>query len=131
MPEATRSITPLALASDRILNTLSRTSGAFDLDSITTKPARSAAATAASASGNQHAARLRQAVEQAGEGEGGDAREEEPLAPDEVTGAPAEQQEAAEHERVGVHDPLEAAGGEVEVLLDRRQRDVHDGRVEN
>ena len=57
--------------------------------------------------------------------------EEEALAPEQVAGAAAEQQEAAEDERVGVDDPLEVRLGQAEVFLDRRQRDVHDGRVEH
>ena len=50
---------------------------------------------------------------------------------DQVGHAPAEQQEAAEHQRVAVDDPLQRGVGDVEVGLDRRQRDVHDGRVED
>src|SRR6266852_2234112 len=46
-----------------------------------------------------------------------------------VTRAAAEQQETAEDERVGVHDPLEVRLGHVQVDLDRGERDVHDGRV--
>ena len=57
--------------------------------------------------------------------------EEQPLAPEQVAGAAAEQQEAAEDERVGVDDPLEVRLREAEVFLDRRQRDVHDRRVED
>ena len=45
--------------------------------------------------------------EQRRDREDDDADEEDPLAPDEVARAPAEQQEAAERERVGVHDPLQ------------------------
>ena len=53
------------------------------------------------------------------------------LRPGQVARAPAEEQEAAEHQRVGVDDPLQVRVGHVEVLLDRRQRDVHDRRVED
>ena len=53
------------------------------------------------------------------------------LRPEEVAGAAAEQQEAAEDERVGVDDPLQVGVGDAEVGLDRRQRDVHDRRVED
>ena len=60
-----------------------------------------------------------------------EAGEEHALAPDQVAGAPAEQEEAAEEQRVGVDDPLQARLGEAEVGLDRRQRDVHDRRVED
>ena len=43
----------------------------------------------------------------------------------------AEQQQAAERERVGGDDPLAVAVGEVQRLLRGRQRDVHDRRVED
>ncbi len=75
--------------------------------------------------------RGREAVEQRRDGEDDHADDEQALAPDEVGGAAAEQQEAAEGERVCVHDPLQRAGREVEVLLDRGQRHVHDGRVQH
>ena len=57
--------------------------------------------------------------------------EEDPLAADQVAGATAEQQEPAEQQRVRVDDPLEARLGEPELRLDRRERDVHDRRVED
>ena len=57
--------------------------------------------------------------------------EEHPLAADQVAGATAEQQEPAEQERVRVDDPLEARLGDPELRLDRRERDVHDRRVED
>src|SRR5262249_13840580 len=74
---------------------------------------------------------LRERTEGGGRGEEDDAHQEDPLAPDQVTGAAAEEEEAAERERVGVDDPLQIGLGEVQVLLDRRQRDVHDRRVEH
>ena len=43
----------------------------------------------------------------------------------------AEQQEAAERQHVRVDDPRERRVGEPEIGLDRRQRDVHDRRVEH
>ena len=43
----------------------------------------------------------------------------------------AEQQQAAERQRVGGDDPLAVVVGEAEVGLRRRQRDVHDRRVEH
>ena len=45
--------------------------------------------------------------------------------------APGEQQEAGERDQVGVDHPGEAGLGEVQVALDRRQRDVDDRRVEH
>ena len=59
------------------------------------------------------------------------ADEEDLLAPGEVAGAAAEEEEAAEDQRVGVDDPLQVRVRHVEVLLDRRQRDVDDRRVED
>ena len=60
-----------------------------------------------------------------------EADDEDAPAAEQVRRAAAEQQEAAEHERVRVDDPLQAALGEAEVALDRRQRDVHDRGVEH
>ena len=71
------------------------------------------------------------AAEERGGREEDEAGEEHALAADQVAGAAAEQQEAAEQERVGVDDPLQARLGDPEVGLDRRQRDVHDRRVEH
>ena len=51
--------------------------------------------------------------------------------PSRSASAPAEQQEAAEDQRVGVQHPGEALLREAEVALDRRQRDVDDGRVQD
>jgi hypothetical protein len=44
---------------------------------------------------------------------------------------PAREQEHAERQRVGVHDPLELRYGDAEVGADRRQRDVHHRVVEH
>ena len=60
-----------------------------------------------------------------------DAGDEDPASAEDVTGAAAEQQQAAEGERVGVDDPLQAGAGEAERVLDVRERDVDDGRVEH
>ena len=57
-------------------------------------------------------------------------QEDSPLA-DQVAEPAGEQQQAAERDQVGVDDPGEVALGEAEVVLDRRQRDVHDRRVED
>ena len=64
-------------------------------------------------------------------GEEDDAGEEDVLAPGEVAGSAAEQEEAAEDQGVGVDDPLQARVRHVEVRLDRRQCDVDDRRVED
>src|SRR3954470_24189821 len=52
-------------------------------------------------------------------------------APGPVRGTPAEQQEPSEDQRVGVEHPRQALLGEADLVLDARQRDVHDGRVEH
>jgi hypothetical protein len=72
--------------------------------------------------------------EPAGERGGGEQRhagDEHLAAAEQVGGAAAEEQEAAEGQRVGVDDPLQVVLGEVQRVLDRRQRDVHDRRVED
>ena len=72
-----------------------------------------------------------EAAGQRGEREQGDARDEDPAPSEQVAHPPAEQQQAAEGERVGVDDPLQVRPGEVQRVLDVRQRDVDDGRVEH
>ena len=56
---------------------------------------------------------------------------EHPPAPHQVGEAAAEQQEAAEGERVGVDDPREVVLGEVQGAADRGQRDVDDRGVDH
>jgi hypothetical protein len=73
----------------------------------------------------RHAARDRR------RGEDRDAGQEQlPLA-EQVAQPAAEQQEAAEGEQVGVHDPGERGLGEPEVVADRGQGDVHDRHVDD
>ena len=57
--------------------------------------------------------------------------DEEPPPPEQVGQPAAEQEHAAEHDRVGGHHPLQALLAEVQVGLDRGQRDVHDRDVED
>jgi hypothetical protein len=45
--------------------------------------------------------------------------------------AAAQQQQAAEAEQVSAQDPLRGIGGEPQVLLDRREAEDHDLRVED
>jgi len=52
-------------------------------------------------------------------------------AAEQIGGAPAEHEQAAEGQCVGVDDPLEAGRGEAEAVADLRQRDVHDRDVED
>src|SRR5215210_2773333 len=54
-----------------------------------------------------------------------------PPAPEQVRDPPAEQQESAERDHVGVQDPGEIGLREVLSASDRRQRDVHDRSVEH
>ena len=70
------------------------------------------------AGGEQPGRRLGEPAEQRGEGEEGDAGHEDPAPAEDVAGAGAEQQQAAEGQGVGVLDPGEAGGREVEVLVD-------------
>src|SRR5438128_2564509 len=69
-------------------------------------------------------------AEQGGAGEEQDAGGEGAAAADDVSDAPAEQQQTAEGERVGVEDPGQAGAAEAEVLLDVRQRYVDDGGID-
>jgi len=80
---------------------------------------------------DQHPRRAGQAARDGRGGEGGDAGEEHPAVPEQVAEPAAQQQEPAEGEQVGVDHPGQARLGEAEVLTDRRQRDVHDRRVEH
>ena len=57
--------------------------------------------------------------------------DEHPPPAEDVTGTAAEQEQPAEGDRVGVHHPLQAAAGEAECLLDVREGNVDDGRVEH
>ncbi len=83
------------------------------------------------AGGDQHLLGLRDRAEQRGRGEDPEADQEDAPLADQVAEAPREQEQAAERDQVGVHDPGEVALGEAEVVLDRRQRDVDDRRVEH
>ena len=83
------------------------------------------------ARGDQPCLRLGQAAGQRGEREDDQADHEHPPAPEQVGEASAEQQEPSERQRVGVHDPREVIAGEVQVGADRRERDVHDRRVDH
>ena len=56
---------------------------------------------------------------------------EDPPAPEDVRGAAAEQQEAAEDERVGGDHPLQVGLRESEIRLDRGEGNVHDRDVEH
>ena len=80
---------------------------------------------------DEHLRRGREAAGQRGGREQAEPGEEDAAAAEQVARPAAEQQQAAERERVGVDDPLEAVGGEPEIGLDRGQGDVHDRDVED
>ena len=63
------------------------------------------------AGGDQPAVRLREAAGERGDGEQHEAGDEHPPAAEQVGEATAEQQEAAERERVGVDDPRQVVAG--------------------
>jgi len=83
------------------------------------------------AGGDQQLLVRGQAAGQRGGGEQREADEEDPPTTDQVTEAAGEQQQAAERDQVAVDHPGERGLREAEVLLDRRQRDVHDRRVQD
>ena len=83
------------------------------------------------ARGDQHALEPASPQTRRRDREDRDADHEDPPAAEQVGGAAAEQQEAAERDRVGGHHPLEARVREVERRADRRQRDVDDRDVEH
>ena len=64
-------------------------------------------------------------------GEQGRSRDEDAASADEVRSPAREQQEPGEREHVGVHHPGQGRRTEVQLLLDRRQGNVHDGGVEH
>ena len=57
--------------------------------------------------------------------------QEHPAAPGQVAQPAGEQQQAAERDQVGVHDPGQPGRREAQLGLDGRQRDVHDRHVED
>jgi hypothetical protein len=81
--------------------------------------------------GDQHRAAVSQAARQRREREQRQAHHEHLPAAEQVGGTTTEQQEAGERHGVGVHDPLEPGLGEVQRVLHRWQRDVHDRDVQN
>ncbi len=84
-----------------------------------------------SACGEQLAGVLGEPAEQGGEREEQHAEDEDAPSAEDVAGPAAEQQQPAEGERVGADHPGQAGGGEVQGALDVRQRDVHDGDVQD
>src|SRR6266542_6978097 len=56
---------------------------------------------------------------------------EDPPPPEQIRGATPEQQEAAEGQPVGGHDPLQVRLGEVKLAADRRQRNIDDREIDD
>lgn len=83
------------------------------------------------AGAEEHGGAVRRAAEGGGGGEAQQADGEDAFAAEEVAQPSAEQQQAAEGERVGGDHPLPVGVGDAQVPLRRRQRDVHDGDVED
>jgi hypothetical protein len=83
------------------------------------------------AGGDEHLRRRRESRQEREERERAEADHEDEAPTEEVAHAPAEQQEAAERERVAAYHPLQVLGREAEIRLDGGQRDVHDGDVED
>ena len=83
------------------------------------------------AGGHEHAEGLSQTADRRSDREPDQAGDQGPLAPEQITELAAQQQEAAERQRVGGDDPLPALGREMQRLLRRRDRDGHDRRVQH
>ena len=73
----------------------------------------------------------REPAEERADRERDQADHEDAPAAEQVRGSPAQEQEAAEDERVGGDHPLQVRLGEVEIRLDRGKSDVHDRDVEH
>jgi hypothetical protein len=80
---------------------------------------------------DQHRLVLRDGAGQRGGGEDGQAGQEHAPLAEQITEPAGKQEQAAEGDQIGVDHPREAALGEAQVALDRRERDVHDRRVEH
>ena len=72
-----------------------------------------------------------ESAEERGNREERNTRQEQPPVAEEIAQPPAEQQEAAEREQIGVHHPRQRRLAEAEVVANRREGDVHDRPVED
>jgi hypothetical protein len=72
-----------------------------------------------------------EAADRGGDGEPGQPSDEHPLAAEDITQPPAQQEQAAKRQCVGGDDPLARLVGEAQALLGGRKRNVHDRRVEH
>ena len=73
----------------------------------------------------------RERARQRSDREQGESEHQDPAATEQIRGATAEQQEAAERQRVRGYHPLQARGGQVQIAADRRQRDVDDREIDD
>ena len=80
---------------------------------------------------HQHAEAHRSPADRGRDREAEQADQERHLPPEQVTELAAQQQQAAERQRVRGDHPLPVHDGEAQRLLRRRQRDVHDRGIEN
>ena len=80
---------------------------------------------------DQRLLRRGDAAQQRRDRERDEAGEEHALAPEQVAEAAGQEQQAAEGDEERVDDPGQVRLAEAEVVLDRRQRDVHDRDVEH
>ena len=83
------------------------------------------------AEGDERGLRPGESAEERARREHGEARDEEAAPAEQVAEPAAEEQRATEEDRIRGDDPLQARLRKAEVGLDRRQRDVHDGDVED
>jgi hypothetical protein len=81
--------------------------------------------------GDQQLLAAGQPAQQRGHREHRQAGHEDPLAAEQIAQPAGQQQQAAEGDQVRVDDPREVGLREAEVALDRVQRHVHDGLVED
>ena len=80
---------------------------------------------------DQHPRGRREPADERGGAEDPEPDHEHDAAPDQVGRAPAEQEEAAVREPVRGDHPLQVPLREVQIVLDRRQRDIDDRDVEH
>jgi hypothetical protein len=81
--------------------------------------------------GDEHPGAARETARERGRREQDEPSDEDDSSAQEVRDPPAEQQEPSERDRVGGERPLHRRFGDVEVFLDRRDRDCHDRNVED
>ena len=81
--------------------------------------------------GHEHVEVLRQPADRRDDRKATQSGDERPFAPEQITELAAQQQQAAERQRVGGDDPLPVSRGEMKGLLRGGQRNVDDRRVQH